>query len=326
MKNARALVILSLSFLNASAALISPLNSWAAGKKPTPITSGPELAHPAYKIIVRPVQTRSFHLPNRVEVNLGPDLDAILNSVITAQTGFLPSDPQTDPDQNCDRRLELRPAVTTLEMSVVQVGLHFGYSPSGSLSGIGNVNLNADLAVKIGTIAMDFSLWECVHNQCASISATTASHLTANVNLNLTVNFGVIGTGANFVYNTQLESALRSIMNKGMTNLASSARLNELDWRANVRLVENDGKTILFDQGSHSRIGVNQAFVVYATAESTGACDVFKPIAYVHTVQVDPVSAYAVVDQVLDPNTPIQSGNVVMARNSLDAATVLLKP
>lgn len=289
---------------------------WAAGKKAdrppapgVPVYTTPE---PVRKVRLPSVTTKPFQLPNGFRVDLTSDLDAILTSVVAASPIFSPAD--ADPNaQVCDRHIEIRATVSTLELRNWEINLQFGYSPSGELRTVSDIK--GEVQVEIGTLAMDFSIWECFKGQCAAVAATTADHLTSRTELKFSANFGLIETGASLVYNTALGNAFRKIMKKGIQDLADSPRLGELSWRAIVREYHPTQGVLYFDQGTQSRLQPNQTFVVYAVTESTGSCEVYKPMAYVHTTRVDTISSLAIVDQSLD-SRDIQVGDLVLVRIS----------
>jgi hypothetical protein len=160
---------------------------------------------------------------------------------------------------------------------------------------------------------MDFAIWECSGGTCSADVATSATHITAGVNVNLTIDFGAITTGPSLVFNTPLGTALSQIMNQGMNNLSASPKLPDLPWFATVTALLT-GPNALIDMGSNNRLGTNQTFTVYSTVPDTSSsCPAYKPMAYVHTTEVDSVSSYIQTDTTLDP-AGVQVGDRVMVR------------
>lgn len=285
----------------------------AGGKKPpsTPVeNAGPTTPVPVRFVFLKPVNTKHFQLPNGTRIDLSADFDALFNTAVTQAGAFAPTD-SAGGQQPCDHHIEIRATVSTMEFNIAQFGIKFGYVPAGELGTISNATGSLD--VKVGQLAMDFSVWECVNGRCATVAANTQSSSTVDLNLQFTIDFSVIHTGASFLYRTPLADAFRKIMKKGMDTLSASPRLHELSWTAQVREVNNQSGEILFDQGVQSRLAKNQAFTVYAGAAADSACQVFKPVAYVHTTSVDTVSSFAQVDEILDPRG-IQVGDTVMVR------------
>ena len=283
----------------------------AKGKPKDPTRPVYETPVPGRSVVLRPVASKAFDLPNGSRVSIGADLDSMLNTVGTGSTQFKPADALAP--RPCDSHLELRAAVTTMQLEVAQFGLKFGWTPGGSLDFIESVKVKSK--VTVGTIAMDFSLWECVGGKCTAVAAVTADHLTAGVEMDFDVDFGAITIGPGFVYNTPLGSILRKIMVKGVEKLSQSARLNELTWFALVKEYYPETGAVLFDQGSQSRLKNNQTFTVYSVTPSAGVCEVYRPAAYIHTTRVDTVSSYGQIDQVFG-DQPIRPGDVVMVRRA----------
>lgn len=303
---------LALALMMIGLQLFPQLSLGAGGRRKSPESGGGSSLStptPVRKVELRGVGTKPFQLPNGARVDLAADLEVLLNTAVTSTTAFAPTD--AGAGSPCDTHLEIRAAVSTLQLQVAELGITFGYTPSGETDGLTGVTGSA--TVKIGTIAMDFSVWECVGGKCSSVAATTASHLTAGVNLSATLNFSEITTGPSLIFNTPLGDALRSIMVDGMKRLGTSSRLNELTWTARVREFVPETGSLIFDAGAKSRLTPHQTFVVYAVTPSVGICDVFKAVAYIHTVRVDTVSSVAVVDQILD-SRGIEPGDLVMVR------------
>lgn len=297
--------------------VMGPFSSVAGGSKRPADPKNPKepsysTPSPVRKAVLRPVGTQAFQLPNGARVDLAADLNAMLNTATTATETLSPTE-YMGPPELCDTRIELRAAVSSLELNIAELGITVGYNPSGDLGGI-VTGLNGSATVKLGTVAMDFSLWECVGLQCSSVAATTVTQMTSGVNLSFTVDFGVIETGPNFLYNTPLGGALRKIMMDGVKKLSQSTRLHELSWRATVREYHPELGILLFDRGDQDRLQTNQSFIVYAQSESNSFCDIYKPIAYIHTTQVDTISSYAMVDRTLD-SRGVRVGDPVLIRS-----------
>lgn len=289
----------------------------AAGKSSShPESAGPTLGTPlpVRPVLLLPVGTKAFQLPNGASVNLGADLQSMLNTVVASTPAFATLDPGSAGAQDpCQSHLELRAAVTTFELNVANVGIKVGYNAGGALGPV--TGITGKTNVQIGTISMDFSVWECDGTRCVSPVAASANQATAGVSLSADIDFGAVTTSTSFVYNTPIGDILRKIMIKGMNEVSKSSRLNELSWRAQVKEYQPTSGELIFDAGIQSRISPNQTFVIYAPTDSTstGGCHPYKSVAHVHTLNVDTVSSRAVVDAVLD-SRGIQAGDVVMVR------------
>ena len=311
-----------LLFSLVTVALVDLFNneSWAAGKKPgaisCPITSPPppplfSTPFPVRNLRLAQIGTKAFQLPNGVLADLSVDLQTILGTAVTSTPVFAPSDPLTE--DPCNSHLELRSAVTTFQLDVVEAGVSFGFSPAGSLNTVSSITAGAH--VKVGMIAMDFSLWQCEGGSCFAVAAATSSQLTTGGNLTFEADFSLMKTGAALAFHPVLGPVLRAIMEDGMNQLASSSRVSELPWRTLVRDYNPNSGVLTLSRGAQSRLLPNQTFEVYAPTDTTaqGVCDVYETVAYVHTSAVNAVSSEAVVDQILNPRG-VQKGDVVMVR------------
>jgi hypothetical protein len=235
----------------------------------------------------------------------------MMNTVVSNTTSFSAADPYAaDP---CNSHIEIRSAVSSLELNIAGVGVSVGYTPNGALGPISGIN--GKVGVQIGSIGMDFSVWQCENGKCASVAAATSSHVTAGVDLGIEIDFGVVKTGPDLVFNSPLGAILRKVMTKGMTLLSSAQRLDELSWKARVREYLPNSGILFFDAGAQSRLAPYQTFTIYAPTDSTptGICNVYRPVAHVHTTAVEPVSSTAVVDEMLD-SRGVFEGDVVMVR------------
>lgn len=283
----------------------------AASPAQCPAPSAPG-ATPVRKVLLKPVGTLPFQLPNGAQVDLSADLNSLFLTAVTETRVFSPTDPseQVNP---CDYHIEIRSAVTWLELNVTQFGLSFGYTPSGSKSTVTNLTGNA--GVKIGSIRMDFSIHECVGGKCSSVKATYADHRTAAVDLSMDIHFGEITTGPSLIHQTPLGNALSKVMQKGIGEMAAAPQLTQLSWSAQVRKVTPETGIIVFDAGSRAQIKEGDRFVVYASVEATSVCTVFDAVAYVRALRVDPLSTTAVVDEVLTSERSVQLGDWVVVRD-----------
>jgi hypothetical protein len=295
------------------AALAPPC--WAAGKGSShpsvQVQAQAQTPRPFRPAQLRSVGTRPFQLPNGSRVDLTADLDTMFSSLVTQQTRFLPLE-AGDESPECLTRIELRANVSTFDLNVADIGIHFGWTPQGE---IGNsvTQLNGKTQVKIGTISMDFGVWQCTGSRCVEMAATTATHLTAGVNLNLEVDFTAATTGAAFVWNTALSQALRGIMEDGLQKLERNARISKLNWYATVREVDQESGTLLFDAGTASALRVGDAFEVYARTPSLSACDVYKTVAAVRARRVDTRATLADMDASYDERG-VLPGDIVLIR------------
>lgn len=308
-----------LTFIASSSLFASTSYAAAKGAPSAPSCgtspSGPALTTPTpvRKVVLRPIGTKAFQLPNGSAVNLSADLQSMEVTAVTSTPSFSPTDETSYGP--CNSHLEIRAAVTNFQLDVANVGVSFGYNNSSVIDAGASITGKAD--VKVGTISMDFSVWDCVGNQCSAVAADTETQATVGVNLSLQIDFSSITTGPSLVYNTPLGNILKTMMLKGMSNLAASSRLIELPWEAQVKDYIPSAGLVIFDAGVQSRIANNQAFEIYAPTDASafGTCNVYKTVAYVHTTSVNTVSSTALVDQIMSSSRDIQPGDVVMIRS-----------
>jgi len=285
--------------------------TWGAGKSApvqNPPCTAPSTTLPVHKVVLQAVQTKPFQLPNGVTVDLSSDLNAIFSTVVTQTNVFSPFEPGQALDP-CDDWIEIRAAVSTFQLAVDQYGITVGYSPAGTNTGITNATGKVDVA--IGTIAMEFSVWEHSPSGASEIIAQSADQNTASVSGSFTVDFNLIHVGADFSHLPVIQDTIRSIMQNGMNVIATSARLTELTWVATVQELMPEVGGFIIDQGANARVSLNQKFAVYALTNASGVCHVYQVVAYAHANRIDPVSSLALVDQSVDP-AGVKVGDLVM--------------
>lgn len=299
----------------AGSLLMSP-SALSAGKKPVTDTtpscgtpSGYTTPNPRRKVILLPIQTKAFQLPNGSVVSLNADLESLLKGSLSNNPSFTVTDPSSS--YLCDTHLEIRSAVTTLDMNVVDFGVTFGYSPAGVQTGLTNITGQAN--VKVGTLTMNFDVYQCIAGSCSSVAGTTVTQASVSGSLNMVIDFNSVTSSPSLVFNTPLGTIIQKMMLSGMNALASSSRLNELAWQATVRDYIPAAGLVIFDAGVNSGIGLNQAFEIYAQSQdpTTPMCNTVRTVAYAHTTQVDTVASTALIDQVIRPEG-VQIGDVVM--------------
>lgn len=312
----------SVVMILSSLSIALPNGASAMAKKPstpTPGTcgtgAGQTTPNPLRKVVLGTVGTIPFTLPNAAgtKIDLTADLNTILTTAVAGTKVYFPTDASSSTDP-CGTHLEVSAAVSTLELNAVQVGVSFGYSPSGATSTTGttltgNVNLN------IGTIAMDFSVRQCTAGGCTTIGAASSNALAAGVQTSFTINIDSITGGPSLVSNPDFGNILRGIMNDGAKKLVAATNPSLLSWSATVREVSAAAGTFIFDAGTQSLLLPNQTFAVYAVTPATGVCNVFQAVANAHTTTVEPLSSIATIDQTLDP-LGVQVGDLVVIRQA----------
>ena len=298
----------------------SGLSQEAHGFGSKPVSSNPPAcgggetgwttANPIRKVRLKKMSTQNFHLPNGQSIDFSTDINTMFQSSVTNSGTFAPFDGTSA--NECDYWIELRGGVTSFVLNAFEMGISFGYSPSGE-TGSGITSIQGKTKVRVGNIAMDFSVWECSSKGCSSIAATTASNLTTGYELNADIDFSEVKTATALIYQTPVGTLLRNIMTEGMKEVAHSERLSELSWSARVKEVFPTQGTFIMDAGSRSHILPFQTFSVYAAPSSGSACSVYQAIARAHTTEVEPVSSTLQIDRSMGTR-PVKSGDIIMIR------------
>jgi len=311
----RILIMLTMSVMVGSLSL----QSFAMGKK----TAAPSaaatcgapaggIANPIRNVVVAPVKSQKFPLPNGLMVDLTPSLHDIMIAAVNGTGVFHPIlDAQSAPD-SCNTYLRVSSYVTAIEMDLYDFKLTVGYTPDG-VYGLSPNNITGNVNVRIGRLEMVFAVEKCASGLCQTILTSKVGKNSVDSDYHLVANFNGISGGADLVQHPSFNKILSQLMDAGMKLIAQSPNLNKLPWAATVRKFNAAAGTLIFDAGYNSNIANNQAFVIYAVEPATGACDLYEAVAYVHTTRIDPISSLAVVDQSLDPRG-IKEGDVVMVK------------
>ncbi|MBC7690913.1 MAG: hypothetical protein H7222_04035 [Methylotenera sp.] len=280
----------------------------AAGKprpQPTPdpvkvpAMTQPSPVHPVHLL---EVGTQAFHLPNGAKIDLTADLPQILETSISATPNFrvvnstLSNGPLISPVADpCVPHLELKAAITSLDLNVAGVGIKFGYSPTGETGTV--TNMNGKVQLNVGLLAMDFSVRSCLNGQCETAVATYTTHATTDVSGQIEIDFGQIKTGTDFLFKTALGKLIRSSMDAGMQKLAASPYLDRLPWKTSVTFFDPNTGEVTLGAGAESNLTGRQTFGVYQEIPSAGICPAYRSIAYIHTDRVDVGTSTAIIDQ-----------------------------
>ncbi len=325
------LVLLSLA--------LSPLTAWSGGKpRPAPApnvppasqtpappscqlppSGGSGVAKLPRRVVVKPVDgVKSFQLPNGNTVDateLSGELTKMVQTAAVKTGMFVLEAPSQNPSGPCDYHLELQPSVTQIELNNSQHGIKLGYSPTGSNPNNGNFTGTATF--NIGKIRMDFSFWECIGvDNCSSAVVSSATEKTKGVSLSLEIGFKDITTGYDLIWNTSLHDALSKIMDNGLGTLAADATLNELSWRAKIYQYIPETGTLIFNRGVSDKVKIGDRFVVYAAADNVlGDCALYEPVAHIHITQVETVSSFAIVEDLVG-SRGIRVGDIVMIEHN----------
>lgn len=284
------------------------------GSSPTGAQLALSYPNPIRLVVVKDVGTKAFQMPNGNHAEIGMDLNAIFATAITKTDVLRPLLTEGDPSDECGQHLEVRAAVSSFVLDLWKLKLSIGYTPSGdSHSDLSGVNGVAE--ARVGMIAVDFGLYSCNKKGCQQIGAATANHkMLSSGSLSFQLDFANgVNSGPTLIRNTPLEGWIREIMVKGMQNLVKSFEMNRVGWWTTVRSWDKDAGEGWIAGGVENGIAPSQMFEIYAVSDAGGVCDVWEPIAYVHTIDVHQVSSHAVIDKVLSSRN-VQEGDVVMIR------------
>ena len=288
-------MILAATFIS-----VFPNDAMAAGKPQTNQSSGTVVHEPAplNRVLLLEVGTKAFILPNGTAVDLNADLKQILETAVTITPNFRTITDSALGADSCKSHLELKAAVTSVDLNVASIGINFGYTPTGATTSVTNVT--GKVKVDIGLIGMDFSVRNCAGGTCTSAVATTETQVTSGVSGSFEVDLAVIKTSADFVWKTPLNQILRKIMESGMSKIARSPYLDRLPWNAIITSIQPQTGEFTFDAGNESNLAKQQSFGVYQEIGSLGICPVFRNIAYAHTERVDVGSSAALIEQTFE--------------------------
>lgn len=285
--------------------------SFASGPKPPVID--PTIPNPYRAVVLTEVDTKTFPTPGGGTANFSANFQSILNTATSNSNGFIPSENWTSP---CNTSLEIRSAVSSFQLNVIEAGISFGYTPIGGI-GAGIPGLKGKFKVTVGDMSFDASVWQCVEKSCLSIAAATVNIDTIGTDLSFEVDFSGVDVGLSLATNPALGRITRELMTNAISLLAKNPRIVQLPWQASVKA--SNLEQLIFDAGTVFNIGMNQTFVIYeptnnpARSNANGVCDVFKAVAWVHTTQVDTMSSIAKIDRLMNGGV-IRPGYVVMVR------------
>jgi len=299
-------IVKLLQLLSIQMVFASPIH--AGGKKSETIVDPAELSPPLRIVYVRPVDSTPFQLPNGSTVDLSADLDSMVMTELVKTGWFapapfeeLPANSEPSCTKDCNSHLELRAAVTTLELNTLELGIRFGYTPTEEIIP-GLTSLTGSVATKIGTLSMDFQLYRCNDDGCHALLASTANHFTAKLDLKLEIDFGDIHTGPGLIWNSSLGGALRKTMKKGLTELTDSKYANSLPWQSNIRLIDWNTGTVVLDKGTQDQLSLGQDLIIYSQlSPDDNACQPYRAIAKVTVIETNPISSTAIISEQIAP-------------------------
>jgi len=274
-----------------------------------------QIAKPFRDAHLATIKTIPFALPNGTVVDLTADLKSLMEGATARSSLYrLTENPNEDA---CQSRLEIRAALTTLDMDVFGAGIKIGYTPTGDFAP-GVTPISGTARVDIGLIGMDFSVWRCLRESCAQIIAARVTNKMVDAQASMQIDFNQIKASADFVYKTPLGNTLAKMMAAGASALTTHERFDTLPWRAQVQEVipgATPAKTqVWLNAGDGEHLQPGDAFTVLAPSPNEGECGAYQVIGYIKATSLTSPVSLSAQPEWQDPSRPIRAGDVVMVR------------
>ncbi|MBI3544204.1 MAG: hypothetical protein HY075_13120, partial [Deltaproteobacteria bacterium] len=175
-----------------------------------------------------------------------------------------PSEGSGEPED----RYILKGGLTAFEANNFSSQITIGYKPgagdigNGSLTGVqGAVKFN------VGTLEMDFHLVDTRRQEVVAVGHGSA--LTGGVGLDVEIDFSVIKTGADFVYNSPMAPHFRKAVRDAFLQMANDPNTNFLvDWTAKVTRIDQALKQLFFDAGGRDQVVPGNLFTIYDSGDA----------------------------------------------------------
>jgi hypothetical protein len=303
--------------------LLSASSAWAMGSaqpsNPAPSPSPYSLPNPLRYVVVRPIQNvNQFETPNQVTTTINQaqsSLSAILDGVVNNSGLSVIQGSDVASLDPCGSHLELWPAVTDFTLDDTTINVQFGFNSSGTIN-VGQPTVTANDTLTIGSVKMEFTLYECDNNpngSCTSVGPSTdADQSVLGNSFSFSVNWSLFTVPGSILSQANLSNALQQIMMAGMKQLVSSPQMTQVPWSTTVVSVNSDGSYTIF-AGENANIKTNQYFTIYAKSNASGQCGVIQALACAYTSEVDNTTSVVKVYDTLSQGqgVAIQVGDVV---------------
>ncbi|OFZ81517.1 MAG: hypothetical protein A2583_03995 [Bdellovibrionales bacterium RIFOXYD1_FULL_53_11] len=296
--------------------LIEATSVEAAGRKKP---AGPSTPMPIRYVVLDEIGTTPFYMPNGKDekASFGADLKLLLKDAVK-DTGVL-SVTDSSSSKICEKYLMLTAGVSIFELKIASVGITVGYSHSSDANKWALSKLEGELDVEIGNILMDFGIWECTGpGVCQQIVNSDSSHLLANVNLSVKINFSELEIGPDFIWKSEIGNIIKKVMEKGIMRMAGSDRFTKVPWRAYIMqdFDPNWPGFAYMNAGAQQGVRMNQMFEVLTVTPSEGECAAYRVAAYGHTRMVNAVSSVLAVEPSCAAGAAtIKKGDIVMVHD-----------
>jgi hypothetical protein len=165
-------------------------------------------------------------------------------------------------NENKDR-YELRGGITSFEASAFSGSISFGYKPGAGDIGHGVlVGGEGKVSFKIGSLGMDFNIVDNQRHEVVAVGRGSA--LSGGVDLTVDLDFGVIKTPVDFVFNSPMTPIFRAAARNAILQMANDPNTNFfMDWDAQVTKIDMNLKRIFFNAGARDGIAASNVFTVY---------------------------------------------------------------
>jgi hypothetical protein len=243
------------------AVLATPTPAEAAGKRrpnPGPTEPAESQAFPVRFLRMGNFSTAPFQLPGGVPADLGHDVLMLVNTQVNQSERFRTVVGQ-DPTQPHGI---MSGGISALVFEVTSLGIKFGYRVGGEpVNEGGGTRLTGELTVKVGVLAMDFSIHDSVTgNVYSSVSVDQGF---PGLNLSFKVDFDQIEIGPEFLLNTPLKDTVRAAAREAMRQMAMQPHVNFIPWSSHVLEPDLARGLLLFDAGVQQGIVPGNVFQVY---------------------------------------------------------------
>lgn len=187
--------------------------------------------------------------------------ELILSEMVQSQNKLRPRD-ATPVDDDKDRYI-LKGGLTSFEAENLKFSVKIGYKPGQGDVGSGSlVGVNGKVAFTIGTMEMDFHIIDTKRHEVVAVGYGSA--LTGGGTIGVELDFGVIKTPMDFVYNSPMAPHFRKAVREAVLKMANNPWTNFLmDWTSSVLRVNRELGSIFFSSGARDGIEVNNVFTIY---------------------------------------------------------------
>lgn len=160
-------------------------------------------------------------------------------------------------------RFVLKGGITAFEASTMTGQITIGWKPGVGDIGNGIVSgAEGKVTLNVGVLDMDFHIVDTQRQQVVAVGRGHA--VPAGLGAAVTVDFGFIQTGADFVYRSPMAPLFRKAAREAVLQMARDPQTNFLmDWDAEVSRVLPEVGRVFFNAGARDDIHPGNVFTVY---------------------------------------------------------------